>query len=47
MEEKAREILEKYGQEHVLTAYEHLDDAGKQKLINQIYSIDFEKIKYL
>ena len=41
---KAKEILKKYNQEHILNFYEELDDEQKEKLINQILDIDFEKL---
>ena len=47
MEDKynlAREILSKYGQEHLLMFYDELDDDQKEKLLNQILSIDFDEI---
>ncbi|MBQ9267799.1 MAG: UTP--glucose-1-phosphate uridylyltransferase [Clostridia bacterium] len=47
LEENARELLKKYGQEHILASYNHLDEAGKEKLTNQIMSIDFQKVKEL
>ena len=40
----AKEILEKYGQTHVLNSYERLSDEEKEELLNQVLSIDFEKI---
>ena len=44
IEEKAMEILKKYDQEHIIDVYNRLDETGRKKLLNQIYSIDFEKI---
>lgn len=41
---KAKEILEKYDQTHVLNSYERLEDDKKEELLNQVLSIDFEKI---
>ena len=41
---KAKEILKKYNQEHILNFYEELDNEQKEKLINQILDIDFEEI---
>lgn len=41
---KAKEILEKYDQTHVLNSYERLADDKKEELLNQVLSIDFEKI---
>lgn len=44
---EAKEILEKYGQTHVLRAYERLPEVRKKDLENQILSIDFERIARL
>lgn len=44
---EAKEILEKYGQTHVLKAYERLSEERKKDLENQVLSIDFEKIAQL
>lgn len=41
---KAKEILKKYNQEHLLFFYDELPKEEKNKLINQILNIDFEKI---
>ena len=41
---KTKEILEKYDQTHVLNSYERLEDDKKEELLNQVLSIDFEKI---
>ena len=40
-------ILKKYGQDHLLNHYESLDEAHKQKLLNEIKNIDFELINSL
>lgn len=40
----AKEILKKYKQEHLLYFYNELSDKEKNILVNQILSIDFEKI---
>lgn len=40
-----KEILEKYGQEHLLNFYDELSDNEKESLINDISSIDFEKMQ--
>jgi len=42
--EKAKQILEKYNQEHLLNCFEKLSEENKQKLINQILTIDFNQI---
>ena len=50
MEEKLgeiKEILKKYGQEHLLNSYDKLDDVHKKKLLEQIEGIDFELAKSL
>lgn len=41
---KAKEILIKYNQEHLLHFYDELSEEEKNILINQILNIDFEKI---
>lgn len=41
---KAKEILKKYNQEKLLYFYDELEDNEKQKLVNQILSLDFEQI---
>ena len=41
---KAKQILEKYGQEQLLYFYNELEKEQKEKLINQILKLDFEKI---
>ena len=42
--EKAKQILKKYNQEHLLSCFEKLSEEKKQKLLNQILTIDFEEI---
>ena len=47
MEDKlktAKNILKKYNQEHLLYFYDELSQKQKEQLLNQILSIDFEKI---
>lgn len=44
---KAKEILNKYDHEHVLLAYERLNEIEKEKLLDQILAIDFEQLKDL
>lgn len=44
---KVEEILKKYGQEHLLSAYTELDNNKKEILLNQILEIDFEQMKKL
>lgn len=41
---KAKKILEKYKQEHILDFYEELDENQQKGLIEQILDIDFEEI---
>lgn len=45
--ENAKEVLKNYGQEHVLLSYERLSDSDKEKLLDQVLSIDFEQLKRL
>lgn len=45
--EKAREILKKYSQEHLLSHYERIEEEKKEVLIEQILRIDFEQINNL
>ena len=50
MEEKllaTREILKKYGQEHLLENYENLSEENKNVLLNDILTIDFGEIAEL
>jgi len=44
---KCKQILEKYGQEHLLAFYDELDDDKKAMLLKQILQIDFEEMKNL
>lgn len=44
---KAKKILEKYNQTHLLSQYEKLDDEKKEYLLNQIINIDFEQVNKL
>lgn len=41
--EEALKKLEKYGQEHLLSRYEDLEDEKKAKIIKQIKNIDFDQ----
>lgn len=45
--EKAKEIVEKYGQTHLLKNYENLEEDKKEKLLEQILSINFEQVEQL
>lgn len=50
MEEKllaTKEILKKYGQEHLLSNYEKLSNEDKNRLLNDILTIDFDEISKL
>ena len=42
-----KENLKKYGQEHLLEFYDELYDHERVKLLNQLHSIDFEKVNNL
>ena len=42
--EEVKFILKKYNQEHLLYFYDELTQDEKEKLLNQILTIDFEKI---
>ena len=44
---KAIDVLEKYNQKHVLKNFEKLEEKKKEKLLEQILSIDFEQIQQL
>lgn len=45
--EEIKKILNKYNQEHLLVCYEKLSSEDKEKLLNQISSIDFDLMKDL
>jgi len=45
--ENAKDILNKYEQEHLLYGYDKLDNEKKQELVNKIIIIDLKKIKTL
>lgn len=45
--EEMKNILEKYGQEHVLLAYERLSEDGKKILLEQVGRVDFEQVNKL
>ena len=44
---KAKEILKKYKQEHIIKFIDESDLETKNKLINQVLNIDFEELKEL
>ncbi|MDE6539212.1 MAG: UDPGP type 1 family protein [Ruminococcus sp.] len=43
----AKNVLKKYGQEHILAYYDELDNTEKQKLLSQIEVIDFSVLENL
>lgn len=45
--EEMKEKLEKYGQEHVIQAYNRADEKTKEILLNQVERIDFEQLREL
>ena len=45
--EEVKDILKKYGQEHLLNHYHDLDEKKREKLLKQINHIDFELVKSL
>jgi len=45
--ETVKKIAKEFKQEHLILAYDRIDDKKKKELINQISSIDFEQIKQL
>ena len=45
--EEVKDILKKYGQEHLLNHYNELDEKKKEILLNQIRNIDFELVNKL
>lgn len=45
--EEMKNKLEKYGQEHVIAAYNRADEKTKEKLLNQIEKIDFSQLNEL
>lgn len=47
MEKKAKLILRRYKQEHIIKHMERLNKEDKDKLVSQILSIDFEEVKEL
>jgi len=44
---KAKNILNKYGQEHLLSFFDELENDKKEFLLNQILKIDFKEITEL
>jgi len=47
MENKAKEILKQYNQEHIIEVIDKSNMVIKNKLINQVLKIDFEELKAL
>ncbi len=45
--EEVKDILKKYGQEHLLNHYNELDEKKREILLDQIRNIDFELVKKL
>ena len=45
--EKTKEMLKRYGQEHLIQFYDELDDRERKELLKQINGIDFEKVSAL
>ena len=45
--EKAKAIVKKYNQEHLLNGYENLDERKQKQLLDQIMNIDFELVRSL
>lgn len=44
---EARALLKKYGQEHILNNYEKLTDVKKEKILEDINTVNFELIRGL
>lgn len=47
MEEKAKSILKKYKQEHIIKYMDSLNKEDRNNIVKQILSIDFEEVKEL
>jgi UDP-N-acetylglucosamine pyrophosphorylase len=45
--EKAKGIVTKYNQEHLLNNYDKIEEGKKDKIVQQILQINFEQIKDL
>ena len=41
---KAKELLKKHGQEHVLRFFDELDEDGRRGLLRQIEDVDFDML---
>ena len=47
MENKAKEILKEYKQEHIIKAIDKSNMIVKEKIVNQVLNIDFKELKEL
>lgn len=47
MENKAKEILKQYNQDHIIRFMDKLDSDTRNKLINQVLNIDFDELREL
>lgn len=47
MEQKAKEILKKYNQEHIIKWLEQADETTKEQIIKQVMEIDIEELEDL
>lgn len=45
--EKAKELLEKYGQSHLLKYYDELSEEGQDKLLSQIETVDYDVLRLI
>ena len=43
----AKELLAKYGQEHLLQCYDKFSDEQKNKLLDDILTLDFNQVQNL
>ena len=46
-ENELKQILREHGQEHIIEAYDALDEAGKEKLANQVARKEVNWNRYL
>ena len=42
---KAKELLKKYNQEHIIAWMDKVDNTTKERIVNQVLNIDFEELK--
>ena len=47
MENKAKEILAKYNQTHIIKWLEQVDENTRKHIVDQVFDIDFEELKSL